>query len=47
VVNNKDITDEEYEEFIKFIKEYNNKKSNKHNKFKDSLIYTIYKYLKR
>ena len=44
--NNRIITDEEYEEFLSFVREYNKKKQAKQDKLQDSLLYTIYSYLK-
>ena len=40
------VTDEEYQEFLKFVEEYNKKKQVKQEKMQDSLLYTIYSYLK-
>lgn len=44
--NNGIVTDEEYQEFLKFVEEYNKKKQAKQEKLQDSLLYTIYAYLK-
>ena len=44
--NNKIVTDEEYEEFLNFVREYNKKKQDKQDKLQNSLLYTIYTYLK-
>ena len=44
--NNGIITDEEYEEFLNFVREYNKKKQIKQDKLQNSLLYTIYTYLK-
>lgn len=44
--NNGIVTEEEYQEFLKFIREYNKKKQVKQEKLQDSLLYTIYSYLK-
>ena len=44
--NNGIVTDEEYQEFLSFIREYNKKKQVKQEKLQDSLLYSIYAYLK-
>ena len=44
--NNGIVTDEEYQEFLKFVEEYNKKKQAKQDKLQDSLLYSIYAYLK-
>ena len=44
--NNGIVTEEEYQEFLKFVEEYNKKKQVKQEKLQDSLLYTIYAYLK-
>lgn len=40
------VTDEEWEEFQEFVKRYNAKKKQKEESFKESLLYSIYSFVK-
>mgnify|MGYP006939723558 FL=1 len=42
----KPVSDEEWEEFQEYMKEYYKKKKEKEDKFKESLLYSIYLFVK-
>ena len=42
----KPVSEEEWEEFQKYMEEYYKKKKEKENKFKESLLYSIYSFVK-
>ena len=42
----KPVSEEEWEEFQKYMEEYYKKKKEKEDKFKESLLYSIYSFVK-
>lgn len=42
----KPVSDEEWEEFQKYMEEYYKKKKEKKEKFKESLLYSIYSFVR-